>query len=87
MYKRRFIYNAKKLFKGDRIGLNNNDDYVAIPDRHFNTSTAVMVNYAGDQREIFELDVVKKKVFNDKFRPGETYTLYYFLWENLEEGE
>lgn len=85
MYKKPFIYNAKTLFTGYKLGLKNANLYIAVPEKHFSNSTAVKVNYAGTIREVFESDVIKRRTFNDKFRPGENYIFYYFLWRKVSE--
>lgn len=80
-----FIYNAKTLFTGYKLGLKNPSLYIAVPKKHFNTTAALRVNYIGDSRELFMMDVVKERTFNDNFRPGEKYTLCYFLWKKVSK--
>lgn len=92
MYK----YTAKTLFTGYKLGLKNANLYVGIPKKHFEYKThlrlpvesdehCVGVSYAGEFQMFYVGKEETKRTFNDKFRPGKTYTLLYFLWKKVSE--
>lgn len=76
------MYKPKTLFTGYKIGQKSADLFVGVPDKYF-IAGKITVHFKGESRE-FELSkAVTSRVFNDKFRPGKEYTLYYFLWEKV----
>ena len=76
-------YKAKTLFSGIQLGYHgDNNKYVTIPERKFNMTGNVVVEYNGEYQR-FELDNSKLvRTFKDKFREGKTYNLVYFKWQD-----
>lgn len=78
-------YYAKTLFTGYKLGLKTPDLYVGVPRKKFSGDNPVAVHFAGEMQVMYENDAEAEKTFNDKFRPGEVYTLMYFLWKKVSE--
>lgn len=74
------MYIPKTTFSGYKIGLSNEYLYIGIPDKYWK-GESVAVSFNGKIRYFHPDDVVTSRVFDDKFRPGETYELLYVLWE------
>jgi hypothetical protein len=73
------IYKAKTIFTGYKLGLKTPDIYIGVPTK-FWTHDLMTVNYKGENKIFKRSDIVTKQTFNDKFRPGQTYTLAYVMW-------
>jgi len=78
------IYEPKTLFTGYKIGLGNQHLYIGVPSKYFQKGI-VFVKKNGNLRSFNQKNKATQETFNDKFRPGETYTLYYFLWKRVKE--
>ena len=74
------MYTPQTTFTGYKIGLNTPHLYIAIPDKYWK-GDVVEVDYQGETRTFRKSMVATHRTFNDKFRPGETYTLLYVLWK------
>jgi len=76
-------YNIKKLIKGYRIRPSLRDrTLVAIPHQR-----PTSVQYKGDTMDITEdTPLLHHQTFEDKFREGRKYTLYYYEWVIPEEN-
>lgn len=73
---------------GYQIGLNNDDIYVAVPQKYFDgPGMDGLVNICCDGQNIMVTAEGKtsEATFKDKFHPGENYTLYYYLWSKTNE--
>lgn len=83
-----FAYKARTLFTGFKIGLKNPSLYIGIPTKYFSVSGKVMAGYKGNKVKQFDrVRAVCEQTFNDRFRPGQTYTLAYFLWKRVKKSE
>jgi hypothetical protein len=74
-------YKTNSLIFGYRIGLDNDNFYIAIPDKYFKDTNQIEVQC---QDKVAIIDVKNKAqeaTFEDKFKPHTYYNLYYFLWE------
>jgi len=78
-------YKAKTLFTGYKLGLKNDKVYVAVPSKYIKQDK-VTVTYENDKMYLNKNARPKhRETFNDKFRVGEKYTLYYYLWKPYKE--
>jgi len=77
------MYKPKTLFTGFRIGLHDGNLYVAIPNKYFRNG-GVEVEFDGEVRGFNQKDALTERSFNDKFKHGEHYTLYYYFWKKVE---
>ncbi len=82
-----FKYNAKTLFTGYKIGLKNPSLYVGVPKKYFKRKRTIPVRHDGKTKFLTLGKHQQERTFNDRFRPGETYTLVYFLWEKVKKQE
>ncbi len=74
-------YKTKSKMFGYKIGLNNDNLYIAVPKKYFANGQVVEVN-CEDKKKIFtEEDRQAEATQKDKFNGGMNYTLYYFLWK------
>ena len=85
------MYKAKTTFTGWKLGLENPNLYIGIPVKYFFDNKGHMkfitASYQGVEKTFEPKNSVLDKKFNDRFIPGSTYTLLYFLWEKVEEGD
>lgn len=70
------------MFTGYKLGLKKPDLYVGVPTKFWSGDT-IEVEYKGETRTFKKENVKTKQTFNDKFRPGQTYTLAYVMWEKV----
>jgi hypothetical protein len=73
------VYKPKTTFTGYKIGLENANLYLGIPDKYFKHNC--MVEFDGEIKTYSDKEVVTEREFNDKFRPNATYALRYVLWK------
>ena len=78
---KRWVYRPKSTVYGYKIGLKNTSRYIGIPVKYF-SSGSVQVLFNNRLVNYYSDDVVGKEKFDDKFRPGKTYTLAYVPWED-----
>lgn len=76
-------YKTKSKIFGYKIGLNNDNIYVAVPKKYFKDNQVVQVT-CEDEIKIFNEDnKIIETTQKDKFNGGMNYTLYYFLWKSF----
>lgn len=75
-------YKPKALVNGYKLGAEFGGKwYVAIP-KHLLLRGAVTVQFEEKKKVVVSTTpFVTSRDFNDKFRPGKTYTLQYYLWQ------
>lgn len=66
---------------GYKIGLTNDDLYIAIPKKYFDKYEIVQAECDGIKQAYVSDDRVAEATQSDKFGKGLTYILYYFLWK------
>lgn len=74
-------YKTKSKMFGYKIGLMNDNLYVAVPKKYFANGQAVEINCEGEKKIVIEIDRQAETTQKDKFNGGMNYTLYYFLWK------
>lgn len=79
-------YQTKSKIFGYKIGLNNDNVYIAIPKKYFKDG-GVQVTCEGETRVFSEEDKKGEATQKDKFNGGMNYTLFYFLWKSYESKE
>lgn len=75
------VYKARTLFTGYNIGLQDEDLYVGVPTKFGENGMIVKYNDESMVISSFKNDKVHEETFDDKFRVGEKYTLFYFPWK------
>lgn len=73
-------YTTKSKMFGYKIGLNNDDIYVAVPEKYL-LKEAVEITCDGKTKVVTMSDRAHQATFADKFNKGMNYTLVYFKWE------
>jgi hypothetical protein len=73
-------YKTKSKMFGYKIGLQNDNLYIAIPKKYF-IDEVVEVECDGEKKTYSVEDKFLEATQLDKFGKGLTYTLYYFLWK------
>ena len=68
---------------GYKIGLNNDNLYVAVPKKYFKDNQVVTVVCEDEIKLFSEDDKIIETTQKDKFNGGMNYTLYYFLWKSF----
>lgn len=79
------LYEAKTLMTGYRIGLKNPNLYIGVPEKNIKGG-GCFAKFQGEVRAFSMDKCVGREKFNDKFKPGGTYTLCYFLWKRVSKG-
>lgn len=69
---------------GYRIGLLNDDLYIAVPKKYFDNNEPVEVTCEDTTKTYLAEDRATEATQSDKFGKGMTYTLYYFLWKKYD---
>lgn len=76
-------YKTKSKVFGYKIGLNNDNLYVAVPKKYFENNQIVQVVCDDETKRFSEDDKIIETTQKDKFNGGMNYTLYYFLWKSF----
>ena len=76
-------YKTKSKMFGYKIGLLNDNLYVAVPKKYFINDQAVEIECDGEKNIVMESDKQAETTQLDKFGKGMTYTLYYFMWKEF----
>jgi hypothetical protein len=80
------MYQIKTVFTGYKLGLKNTNLYVGIPSKYF--TGPYLAAKCQNQFRLFKADKrIAERTFPDRFRPNETYTLYYFLWKKINKNK
>ena len=82
-----FRYKAKTTFTGYKLGLKNPSLYIGVPSKYFRPGRALPVQFDGKTRYYSVKEKKTERTFNYRFKPNETYTLYYFLWKHVKKAE
>lgn len=70
---------------GYKIGLNNDNIYVAVPKKYFDDPQyegVVLISCDGKTKEVVAKEREHEATFDDKYNKGMVYTLYYFKWSD-----
>jgi len=76
-------YKTKSKLFGYKIGLNNDNLYVAVPKKYFATNPVIEIECEDEKKVVTENDKEAETTQRDKFNGGMNYTLYYFLWKKF----
>jgi len=76
-------YKTKSKMFGYKIGLANDNLYVAVPKKYFANGQVVNITCEDESKVVTDKDKVMETTQADKFGKGMTYTLYYFLWKTF----
>lgn len=76
-------YKTKSKVFGYKIGLNNDNLYVAVPKKYFENNQTVQVVCDSEVKRFSGDDKIIETTQKDKFNGGMNYTLYYFLWKSF----
>lgn len=74
-------YNTTSKMFGYKIGIHNDNIYVAVPEKYFRNGETVEVTSFEEKRVYSINDKAAETTFPDRFGKGMTYKLYYFLWK------
>lgn len=75
-------YKTKSKMFGYKIGLMNDNLYVAVPKKYFDNGQAVEIECEEIKKIVSEDDKQTETTQADKFNGGMNYTLLYFKWYN-----
>lgn len=76
------LYKTTSKIFGYKIGIRDDRLYVAVPKKYFDTKDGMVNVFCdGDSKMVTESDKVREATFEDKFKRGQQYTLYYFFWK------
>ena len=74
-------YPVRSKMFGYKIGLSNDNLYVAVPSKYFKGNQIVEVICDNESKIYSQEDKVLEATQADKYGRGLTHTLYYFLWK------
>lgn len=74
-------YTTKSKLFGYKIGLNNDNLFVAVPKKYFANGQSVEVKCEDETKIVIESDKVSETTQKDKYTGEMNYTIYYFLWK------
>ena len=74
-------YITKSKLFGYKIGLLNDNLYVAVPKKYLDQPVEIICE--GDSKIVTSDDSVHEITHDDKFNRGLSYTLCYFLWKEF----